>query len=103
MLPWRDPPRGPLLDLTTNIRVSSRPPRKAPLRRPKSAPRTNSRFISSSYQPERRGPIRRKRQITTHDDDSDEDDGGDVDGGDSSGWGTARTLAGLRGPLVDFS
>ena len=47
--------------------------------------------------------ICRKRKITTENDDSDDDDGGNVDGGVSAGWGTASTLTGLIGPVVDFS
>ena len=47
--------------------------------------------------------IHRKRKITTHNDDSDDNDGGDVDGGASADWGTAITLAGIRGPVVDLS
>ena len=47
--------------------------------------------------------IYRKRQITTHVYDINDDDGGDVDGNDSAGRGTASTLAGLRGPIIDLS
>ena len=47
--------------------------------------------------------IHRKIKITIHDDDSDDYDTGNVDGGVSAGWGTASTLTGLIGPVVDFS
>ena len=47
--------------------------------------------------------ICRKRQITTHNDDRGDDDGGNVNGGASDDWGTARILAGIRGPIVDLS
>ena len=56
MLTRRDTPRGPMLDLPTNIRVRYRPPRKDLLRGPQLAPSTNSRVRSRSYQPERQGP-----------------------------------------------
>ena len=47
--------------------------------------------------------ICRKRQITTHNYDSDEDDGGDVEGGASDGWVRASTLTFLRDPIIDLS
>ena len=47
--------------------------------------------------------IRRKRQITTHDDDLDDNDGVDVDGGDSGKHPESSTLSGPRGPVVHFS
>ena len=46
--------------------------------------------------------IRSKRQIKTHNYDSNEDDIGDVDEGVSAGWRTASILVGLRGPVVYF-
>ena len=56
VLPWRALPRGPLLDPSTNIIVSSWPHRRDPLRGPQSAPPTNSRVRSCSFQPASQGP-----------------------------------------------
>ena len=112
MLPHQASTRGPLLDPTTNIRVSSRPPRRDPLRGPQPALPTNSRVRSRSYQPARRGPntpcplrslgrdksrltmmitMKMTEAILT---------GASVTVGENP---VARTLGGQRGPVVDLS
>ena len=110
VLPWKSPPGGVLLDMSTKIRVSSELPRQSPLRGHQSAPPTDIRVIYCSYQPERWVPntpctVRYlgREKITTHDDDSDDDDRGVVDGGASAGRGTASTLTGPRVPANDLS
>ena len=112
VLPQKYLSRGTLLDTQTNIRVSSLTPHRVPLREHQSDLPTNSRSGSCSYQPARRGPNtpcplqyvgRDKSQLTmmilmtmvrsmlT---------GVPVPVG---GHPEAITLAGQRGPVVDFS